>query len=100
MKLFKSRLAIIASAVMVLNSFVLPVSAAGIDDASEVSQADETYDFAEEVTTFSDLGIMYKAWEGFIAENPNSTEAEQEAFLIQFAESGALRQARNSRGGR
>lgn len=98
MKFLKSRLAIVASTIIVLNSFVLPVSAAGIDDASEISQMNETYDFAEEVTTFSDLGIMYRAWEEFIAKNPDSTESEQEEFLIQFAESGALRQARNSRG--
>jgi hypothetical protein len=98
MKFFKSKLAMIASTVIILNSFVLPVSAAGINDTSEISQTDETYDFAEEVTTFSDLGIMYRAWEEFIAENPNSTEADQEEFLIQFVESGALRQVRNSRG--
>ena len=82
MKFFKSKLAMIASTVIILNSFVLPVSAAGINDTSEISQTDETYDFAEEVTTFSDLGIMYRAWEEFIAENPNSTEADQEEFLF------------------
>lgn len=98
MKLFKSKLAIIASAVMALNSFILPVSAAGSDDTNKISQADETYDFAEEITTFSDLGIMYGVWEKFIAENPNATEVEQEEFLIQFVESGKLRQVRNSRG--
>lgn len=98
MKFFKSKLAMIALAVMVLNSFVLPVSAAGIDSSNEVSGTNETFDFAEEVTTFSDLGIMYGAWEEFISENPNSTETEQEEFLVQFVESGALRQARNSRG--
>ncbi len=98
MKFIKSKLAIIASAVIALNSFVLPVSAAGTDVTGKVVSAEKAYDFSEEVTTFSDLGIMYNAWEEFISENPNSTEAEQEDFLIQFVESGALRQARNSRG--
>lgn len=98
MKFLKSKLAMAVSAIVILNSFVLPVSAAGIDDSNQISQTDETYVFAEEVTTFSDLGIMYRAWEEFVSENPNSTEAEQEEFLIQFVESGGLRHARDFRG--
>ncbi len=98
MKFLKSKLAIAVSAIVVLNSFVLPVSAADIDDSNQISQTDGTYVFAEEVTTFSDLGIIYRAWEDFISENPNSTEAEQEEFLIRFVENGGLRDVRNARG--
>lgn len=98
MKFFKSKLAMAVSVIVILNSFVLPVSAAGIDDSTQMSQNAETYVFAEEVNTFSDLGIMYRAWEEFISENPNSTEVEQEDFLIRFVESGELRHIRDSRG--
>lgn len=98
MKLLKSKLAMVVSAIIILNSFVLPVSAADIGVSNEISQTDETYVFADEVNTFSDLGIMYMAWEDFISENPNSTEAEQEEFLIRFVESGGLRNVQNFRG--
>ena len=98
MKFLKSKLAMAVSAIVILNSFVLPVSAADIDDSNQISQIGGTYVFSEEVTTFSDLGIMHRAWEDFISENPNSTETEQEEFLIQFVKNGGLRDARNSRG--
>lgn len=98
MKFLKPKLAMAVSAIVILNSFVLPVSAADVDDTNQIFQANETYSFTEEVTTFSDLGIMYGAWEDFISENPNSTETEQEEFLIRFVESGGLRATRNSRG--
>lgn len=54
--------------------------------------------FVEEITIFLDLGIIHRAWENFISENPDSTETKQEKFLIQFVENGRLRDARNSRG--
>ncbi|MDE5977846.1 MAG: hypothetical protein K2G70_05225 [Turicibacter sp.] len=98
MKLLKSRLAMVVSAIIILNSFVLPISAADISVSNEISHTYETYVFAEEVNTFSNLGIMYKVWEDFISKNPSSTEAEQETFLIQFVENGGLRNARNARG--
>lgn len=99
MKNFKTKLVMVASTIAILSSSVLPVSAAGIDNHSvEAFQNKETYVFEEEVTTFSDLGIMHNALQEFISQNPDSTEAEQEAFLIQFVENGDLRRARSTRG--
>lgn len=78
---------------------VLQVSAAEVENNERQTYQSETqYNFEEEITTFFDLGIMSQALETFMAENPESTEVEQEAFLIQFVENGELRAARNARG--
>lgn len=59
----------------------------------EVNHTKLKYKFEDEVKSYSDLGIMFRAWEEFVKQNPNSTELEQEAFIIKFVEEGGLRKA-------
>lgn len=87
----------VAAVMFVIGGNALNASAAEINEG-KAYQREARYSFADEVTTFSDLGLMSQALEEFVAENSESTEAEQEAFLIQFVESGGLRAARSSRG--
>lgn len=97
MKHLKVKALVVATVISMMGGSVLHVSAAESNEA-QAYQNEAHYDFAEEVTTFSDLGIMSQALEQFVAENIESTTAEQEMFLIQFVESGGLREARSTRG--
>lgn len=83
--------------ISILSGDTLPVFASDADGVAQESQSATEFHFEEEVTSFSDLGIMFRAWENFVAENPGSTEAEQDAFLVQFVEEGGLRGVRNAR---
>ena len=99
MKNFNVKSLAVVAIISLMGGSVLQVSAAEVkNNEGQVCQSETQYDFEEEVTTFSDLGIMSQALETFMAENPESTETEQEAFLIQFVESGELRAVRNARG--
>lgn len=99
MKNFSVKALAVAAIISLMGGSVLQVSAAEVkNNEGQTYQSEAKYNFAEEVTTFSDLGAMSRALEAYVAENPESTEAEQEAFLIQFVESGGLRAARSSRG--
>lgn len=99
MKNFSVKALAVAAIISLMGGSVLQVSAAEVkNNEGQACQSEAQYNFAEEVTTFSDLGFMSRALEAYVAENPESTEAEQEAFLIQFVESGGLRAARSSRG--
>ena len=99
MKNFNIKALVAVAIISLMGESVLQVSAAEVDNnEGQTCQSEAQYNFEEEVTTFSDLGIMSGALETFMAENPESTEAEQEAFLIQFVESGELRAVRNARG--
>ena len=99
MKNFGVKALAVAAIISLMGGSVLQVSAAEVkNNEGQTYQSEAKYNFAEEVTTFSDLGCMSRALETYVAENPESTEAEQEAFLIQFVESGGLRAARSSRG--
>lgn len=99
MKNFSVKALAVAAIISLMGGSVLQVSAAEVKNKEgQTYQSEAKYNFAEEVTTFSDLGCMSRALEAYVAENPESTEAEQEAFLIQFVESGGLRAARSSRG--
>lgn len=99
MKNFSVKALAVAAIISLMGGSVLQVSAAEVkNNEGQTYQSEAKYNFAEEVTTFSDLGCMSRALEAYVAENPESTEAEQEAFLIQFVESGGLRAARSSRG--
>lgn len=84
---------IIAIAIITMfGGSTIPVQAASTDSIVEKAVHIKTkFNFEEEVKSFSDLGIMFRAWEEFLAANPNSTELEQEAFLIRFVEEGGLR---------
>ncbi len=99
MKNFNIKALVAVAIISLMGESVLQVSAAEVDNnEGQTCQSEAQYNFEEEITTFSDLGIMSGALETFMAENPESTEAEQEAFLIQFVESGELRAVRNARG--
>lgn len=99
MKNFNIKALVAVAIISLMGESVLQVSAAEVDNnEGQTCQSEAQYNFEEEATTFSDLGIMSGALETFMAENPESTEAEQEAFLIQFVESGELRAVRNARG--
>lgn len=99
MKRFNVKALAVAAIMFLMGGNVLQVSAAEAkSNEGQTYNNEAQYNFEDEVTTFSDLGIMSHALEAFVAENPESTEAEQEAFLIQFVESGELRTARNARG--
>lgn len=97
MKNLKIRTLAVVAVISMIGGNVLYVSAAELNEG-QAYQSEAKYSFIEEVTTFSDLGIMSQALDEFVAENIESTEAEQEAFLIQFVESGGLRAARSTRG--
>lgn len=98
MKKFNVKALAVAMVISLMGGSVLQVSAAEMNNNyGQTCQNEVHYNFEEEVTTFSDLGIMSRALDAYIAKNPESTEAEQEAFLIQFVESGNLRVARNAR---
>lgn len=99
MKNFSVKALAVAAIISLMGGSVLQVSAAEVkNNEGQTYQSEAKYNFADEVTTFADLGCMSRALEAYVAENPESTEAEQEAFLIQFVESGGLRAARSSRG--
>lgn len=99
MKRFNVKALAVAAIMFLMGGNVLQVSAAEVkSNEGQTYNNEAQYNFEDEVTTFSDLGIMSHALEAYVAENPESTEAEQEAFLIQFVESGELRYARNARG--
>lgn len=99
MKNFGVKALAVAAIISLMGGSVLQVSAAEVENnEGQTYQSEARYNYAEEVTTFSDLGVMSRALEAYVAENPESTEAEQEAFLIQFVESGELRAVRNARG--
>jgi hypothetical protein len=71
----------------------LPAKAAEI---SSTSQTETTYSFVGEVNDWNDIAIMSKAWKDFVSSYPESTEAEQNKFLLNFVESGHLRQVESS----
>lgn len=99
MKRFNVKALAVAAIMFLMGGNVLQVSAAEVkNNEGQTYNNEAQYNFEDEVTTFSDLGIMSHALEAYVAENPESTEAEQETFLIQFVESGELRNARNARG--
>lgn len=56
------------------------------------------HNFESEITSFSDLGILSKALNIFLTENPQSTEQEQDLFLIKYVESGNFANEKNKRG--
>lgn len=99
MKYINVKTLAVAVSISLMGGSVLQVSAAEVENnEGQTYQSETQYNFEEEVTTFFDLGIMSQALETFMAENPESTEAKQEAFLIQFVENGELRAARDARG--
>ena len=53
------------------------------------------HNFESEITSFSDLGILSKALNIFLTENPQSTEQEQDLFLIKYVESGNFANEKN-----
>lgn len=93
MKNFKTNIIIAISTIAILGGNTLPVFAANNETNHAISTMpyEEIINFSDEVTTFADLGIMFDAWQNFVAEHPQSTESEQDDFLIQFVENGGLR---------
>ncbi|MDE6054705.1 MAG: hypothetical protein K2G55_13290 [Lachnospiraceae bacterium] len=82
MKKSKLKVLAVAAIISLIGGNGLQVSAAEVENnEGQVCQSETQYNFKEEVTTFSDLGIMSRALEAFMAEHPESTEAEQDAFL-------------------
>ena len=99
MKKLCIKVLMVVTSIFLIGENVLSVSAAEKEAFADYGiQSKVQYNFEDEVTTFSDLGIMSRALETFIVANPESTEAEQEAFLIHFVENGGLRAAANCRG--
>lgn len=91
MKKFKVNLIMTTVAVAILCSNTLPVFAASNNRrGGRIESSERKYNFEEEVTTFSDLGVLADVWEQFVEENPNSTEAEQKDFLIKYVEENGV----------
>lgn len=95
----KVKVLLATAIITIVSCFVsVPVLAANTENSLEETVGSDKRNVLEEVTTFSELGIMFDAWEQFVAENPDSTEEEQEAFLILFVEEGGIRNIKNTRG--
>ena len=92
MRILKIKTITTALIIAILSSNTLPVFAANNKKLlGEYETIEKKYNFEDEVTTFSDLAVLSEVWKDFVKENPNSTEAEQEAFLIQYVEENGVR---------
>lgn len=85
-KLFATGL---ATMMFMASMTVLPINVFAAEIVNEQKNEEKT---AFEIRDTNDLAILSLELDRFIAQNPNSTEEEQEQHLIKFMENGGLNQ--------
>ena len=79
----------LATMMVMVSMAVMPINVFAEENFS-TQQAEEKTTF--EIRDTNDLAILSEELDRFIAQNPNSTEEEQEQHLISFMENGGLNQ--------